>query len=69
MWTNITLKGKILYLRDFIWCFIFFRRACQAFLGILHANAFLGILKFLRAFMFKCSGKIREISENECSRK
>ena len=24
------IKGKILYLRDFIWCFIFFRRTCQA---------------------------------------
>ena len=24
------IKGKILYLCDFIWCFIFFRCACQA---------------------------------------
>ena len=31
------------------------------------ANDFLEILKILRAFMFTCSGKIREISENECS--
>ena len=23
------IKGKILYLRDFIWCFFFFRCACQ----------------------------------------
>ena len=33
------------------------------------ANDFLEILKILRAFMFTCSGKIREISENECSGK
>ena len=24
------IRRKILYLRHFIWCFIFFRRACQA---------------------------------------
>ena len=33
------------------------------------ANAFLEILKILRAFMFACSGKIYKISENESSRK
>ena len=33
------------------------------------AYAFLEILKILRAFMFACLVKIREISENDCSRK
>ena len=29
------------------------------------ANAFLELLKILRAFMIVCSGKIHKISENE----
>ena len=37
--------------------------------NLLIANAFLEILKTLRALIFACSGKIRKISENECSRK
>ena len=33
------------------------------------ANAFLEISKILLTFMFACLGEIREVSENECSRK